>query len=366
MRLKTLGQKPNPSRLSRHLASPNFKDGTFQNILPTPITRGGGFFLKTLVNFILSRRYAFPLKNVPTITTDLRAVEDAVPTVIWFGHSSYLIKYQGKNFLIDPVFSGYASPFSFMIRAFRGSNAYQAADMPFIDALIITHDHYDHLDYETVLALKGKFKKIYTPLGVGEHLEHWGFEKNQIQEFDWWDSATVSETCELTATPSRHFSGRSFERDHSLWASFVLKLGNYRIFIGGDSGYDSQFKVIGEKYGPFDLALLECGQYDADWPLIHMFPEQTAQAAMDLKAKVLLPVHWGKFSLSLHSWYDPIQRVIQASQELGLKIVTPRIGEAYAVGETKEFISWWEELIPTSQKKTKQIPAKGSALNSQS
>jgi L-ascorbate metabolism protein UlaG (beta-lactamase superfamily) len=338
--MKTLGRKPSASRLARFQKSPYYKNGIFENIIPSPVMQNVST-AKVMYDFFNARNLTLPPKDIPSIQTDLKKLNDDKPTIVWFGHSSYLIKYKGFNVLVDPVFSGHASPVSFMIRSFQGANTYQASDMPEIDMLIITHDHYDHLDYKSILALKHKIKHIYTPLGVGDHLEHWGIPAEKITEFDWWQSKIVNDTVKLTATPSRHFSGRSIKRSETLWAAFVLELADKKIFIGGDSGYDETFKEIGKKFESFDLAILECGQYHVNWPNIHMFPEQTAQAAKDLNAKALLPVHWAKFALSLHAWNDPITRVLAAAKELNIPVTTPIIGEPIILPASLPNSPWW-------------------------
>ncbi|MEQ1723512.1 MAG: MBL fold metallo-hydrolase [Pseudobdellovibrio sp.] len=271
-------------------------------------------------------------------------MDDHTPALVWFGHSSYLIKYQQKNILVDPVFSGHASPISTAVKSFKGSDVYSVEDMPEINVLLLTHDHYDHIDFKSVSLLKNKTKKVICPLGCGEHLEYWGFDPNLITELDWWQDKVVGTSLKITATPARHFSGRGLIRNKTLWASYVLELGTYRIFVGGDSGYDDQFKKIGERFKSFDLALVECGQYGKNWPYIHMFPEQTAQVARDLNAKVLMPVHWGKFILSLHPWTEPIERVLIKGAELGQDIITPLIGEVVRVGENRPNSKWWRDF----------------------
>jgi L-ascorbate metabolism protein UlaG (beta-lactamase superfamily) len=215
-------------------------------------------------------------------------------------------------------------------------------DFPALDLVIISHDHYDHLDYNTILKLKDKTKLFCVPLGVGAHLSHWNVDATKIREFDWWESDTVAQDIELTATPARHFSGRGFTRNKTLWSSFVLKLYGYSIFIGGDSGYDGAFKAIGEKFGPFDLAMLECGQYDRQWPEIHMMPEETVQASIDLRAKAFLPVHWGKFTLALHPWKDPIERAVRQAKATNVNITTPIIGQPFALNEELPNTLWWD------------------------
>lgn len=338
---KALGKNPSGKELEKVKQSPNFRNGSFQNLSPTQVMSEDTSFFKAFVNFINKPADNLPPSPLPSVITDLRKFKPEHPSVIWFGHSSYLIKTGNKNILVDPVFSGNASPFSFAVKNFEGSNVYRADDMPEIDILIITHDHYDHLDYKTIIALHPKIKKVCTSLGVASHLVYWGLDEKIITEFDWWDSREIAEGLMLTATPARHFSGRMFTRGKTLWSSFVLQSAEYKIFIGGDGGYDMHFKEIGDKYGPFDLAILETGQYNTYWPQIHMMPEESAQAAVDLKAKVHLPVHWAKFSLALHAWNEPVKRLLKAAEMLNVKVTTPMIGEPVIIGESYPSPQWW-------------------------
>jgi len=343
---KAFGALPTGARLERIKQSPNYKNDAFQTLEPTDMRIQGASYVTLMRKFFSKGIDREPVKLVPSVKTDLYAPASENPVVIWFGHSSYLITVGDKKILIDPVFSERTSPFrSIGKKAYAGTLPYSVDDLPAIDLLIITHDHYDHLDYDTILKLKPKIRKICTSLGVGSHLEFWGISPDKITEFDWWQSETIFQGVQLTATPARHFSGRGLTRNKTLWSSFVLHTSHHTIFIGGDSGYDASFKEIGEKFGPFDLVLLECGQYDLMWPFIHMMPEQTAQAAVDLKAKVLLPVHWSKYTLSLHRWYDPIQRVTARAKELNMPVTTPMIGEKVEVGKTYPTSSWWEAIM---------------------
>jgi len=344
MFFKVLGQHPKGQRLERIEKSPNFRNGTFQNIHPTSMSKEGGSMLKTMYEFATTDRPADlrPSKPVSGIKIDLlKKIEDQIPVVIWFGHSSYLIKFRGKNILVDPVFSGHAAPVSSMVQAFPGTDLYRVEDMPEIDLLILTHDHYDHIDFKSVTLLKEKTKYTVCSLGVGEHLEYWNFLPEKFTELDWWQCYDFSTDIRITATPARHFSGRGITRNKTQWCSYVLELAEHKIFIGGDSGYDDQFKKIGEKFKKFDLALLECGQYGINWPYIHMFPEQTVQAAKDLNAHLLMPVHWGKFVLSVHSWTEPIERALIKAQEINQKLTTPKIGEAFKITQNPAPNSFW-------------------------
>ncbi len=297
--------------------------------------------LKNLRDYLRASKDREPSQPLPSVKTDLNDLPATGATLVWFGHSSYLLKISGKTILVDPVFSGHASPVSFFGKNYPGSNVYRVADMPEIDILLLTHDHYDHLDYKTIRELRPKVKQVVASLGVGAHLERWDYAPGTIQELAWHEGTNLEGGIHLTALPSRHFSGRLFKRGQTLWSSFVLDAPNYKLYLGGDSGYDTHFAEIGAQYGPFDLAILECGQYNQNWPYIHMMPEQTAQAALDLRAKVLLPVHWGKFTLALHPWYEPIERVSKRTQELGLPLATPLIGQPIQIGNQYQNTVWW-------------------------
>jgi len=342
MQQKIFGKQPSGSRLERLQQSPNYVNGSFQNLSPTEVTLKSASYTKMIRDFLNKPKTTTPPGRLPSVKTDLGSIDDAQPVIVWFGHSSYLIQSRGIRILVDPVFSGNASPVSFFGKSFPGSDVYQVPDFGEIDLLLITHDHYDHLDYRTITQFIPKVKAFGTALGVGSHLEHWGVPAARITEFDWWDTRTIANDINLTAAPARHFSGRGLTRNKTLWTSFVLKIHGYTIYIGGDSGYDTHFKTIGDRYGPFDIVMLETGQYGDEWPYIHMFPEEVVEAASDLKAKVLLPVHWGKFALAYHAWNEPIQRVVKKATKEKLSVTTPRIGEPVIIGGVYPTARWWE------------------------
>jgi L-ascorbate metabolism protein UlaG (beta-lactamase superfamily) len=341
---KTFGENPSGKRLMEIEKSKNYKNNAFQNLSETRLMADNSSMLKNLWKFMNKPKNTAPPKPLPSIKTDLKSLKPDKPVIIWFGHSSYFIRINRKNILVDPVFSGNASPFSFAAKSFAGTDVYTVDDFPVIDWLILTHDHYDHLDSRTVLKLKQKVNHIITSMGVGSHLLYWGFDENSITELDWWDSKEINADIEINTVPARHFSGRSLVRNKTLWSSFILNSGNYKIFIGGDSGYDTHFKTIGEKYGPFDIAMLESGQYNKQWPDIHMMPEDTVQASIDLGAKLLLPVHWAKFALGLHPWDEPIKRVLKKAKELQVKVATPLIGEPVILDHPCPDKEWWTSL----------------------
>ncbi|HEY1040335.1 MAG TPA: MBL fold metallo-hydrolase [Bacteroidia bacterium] len=341
---KTFGKKPFGANLKRIEESTFYRSGMFMNQAPTEQIREGVSMFTISKAFFNKPKHVEPVSVIPSVKTDLKNYTANEPRITWFGHSSYLIQSAGKNILVDPVFSGYASPFSFSVKAFKGSNVYTVDDLPEIDILLLTHDHYDHLDYKTVLKLKQKTKQVCTSLGVGSHLRFWGFNPENTIEFEWGQNWTSADGIELTAETARHFSGRSFTRAKTMWASYVLTINGYRLYIGADSGYGEHFKHIGEKHGPFDMVMLETGQYNDWWPQIHMKPEETAQAAVDLNAKILFPVHWGKFALAFHHWKEPVERVVKKAGELNVKLTTPMIGEPIILDKEYPSDPWWEVL----------------------
>lgn len=340
------GQNPEGADFERIQKSAHYKNGKFENESFTPDLQEGVSYFDMLKEFFKTVKDKEPSVPLPSVKTDLNTLQapkstasadsdlqsesNPEPLIVWFGHSSYLLRTNDKNILVDPVLSGYASPIPVGTAAYKTTYTYTVADMPDIDVLVISHDHYDHLDYETVKALRPRVKHVITSLGVGSHLKRWGYAPEQITELDWNDSKAI-DSLMFTAQPARHFSGRGFKRHQTFWSSFVLKTPTHNFYLGGDSGYDAHFKRIGEKYGPFDLAILECGQYNEYWKYIHMMPEEVALAATELKAKVLMPVHWGKFTLAPHAWYEPIERVTTKAEELGVPILTPMIGEVSPV-----------------------------------
>lgn len=275
----SFGKDPSGKELEKIKQSPNYRDNQFQNPVPTINFAEDASMVKTMWHFINKPKSSKPPLPIPAIKTDLKQSISDKPEIVWFGHSSYLIRINNFNILVDPVFSGYAAPFPFLNKSFAGTDIYSVNDLPAIDALLITHDHYDHLDYETVTKLRAKVKHVYTSLGVASHLIYWGYDKQNITELDWWQRANIGDDIQLIAAPARHFSGRSIKRFTTLWSSFILKSNNYNIYIGADSGYGDHFKEIGARFGPFDFAALENGQYNKAWPQIHMFPWQTVQAS---------------------------------------------------------------------------------------
>jgi L-ascorbate metabolism protein UlaG (beta-lactamase superfamily) len=340
------GRVPSGERLEKIRNSPNYRDGSFQNQHPTPDLTEGVTYYAVMKEFFFSKKIRMkPEDTIPSVKTDLRSIDIDRNILVWFGHSSYYMQIDGKRILVDPVFSGAASPLAFTTRSFIGTDVYSVNDFPDIDYLFISHDHWDHLDYQTVIELKGRVRKIICGLGTGEHFERWGFDKSMVFERDWNEEVVLDPGVIAHLVAARHFSGRGFTRNKALWTSFVLKTTSLTIYIGGDSGYDSHFRDIGQQFGPFDLAILENGQYDKSWKYIHMMPEEVITASKDLHAARLFPVHSSKFSLGNHSWDEPLKRISTLAASQDVKLVTPIIGEIVALDDTtQQFTAWWERI----------------------
>ena len=347
LQLPMFGRLPSRNRLERIEKSPNYRDGAFHNAIEMPLLLKNP--IKAGLKFLFESNAEVKLSHpLPSVKTDLKKLNPNDDVLIWFGHSSYLIQLNGKRFLIDPLFSEVSSPIFFFPRAFEGSNTYRADDMPEIDCLLITHDHWDHLDYETIRQLKPKVKKIICPLGVGEHFEYWGFNADCILEMDWSEEIALDKNLTIFCLSAQHFSGRGFCRNKSLWGSFLLKMENFKCYIGGDSGYGSHYKKIGNRFGPIDLAILDSGQHNPNWRHVHMMTDEVAKAQQDLKAKRLLPVHICKISLAYHPWDEPLNELSKMID--GEKLLTPMIGEKIQLkvneNSTKK---WWK--MPHSRSK---------------
>lgn len=345
LQTERFGAHPSDERLKRNTLSPNYMDGSFQNIEETPMLTEGIGYGEVLYEFLFSSKPKEPTRALPSVKTNLKALNPAENVLIWMGHSTYFIQVDGKKILVDPVLCGYASPFSFTTKAYKGTDLYTTEDLPDIDYLFLSHDHWDHMDYNTLKKLEPKTQYVITGLGNGAHLERWGFKPNKIKEGDWFDAFNFPGGVEIHITPTRHFSGRGFTRAKTLWVSFVLKTPSTVLYFGGDSGYGSHFKTIGDKYGPFDLAILENGQYDKKWKYIHMQPGEQFKAANDLKAKALFPVHSCKFTLANHDWYEPLQEISKLSKDANQKLITPIIGQAVHLTDSlPHFNPWWETI----------------------
>lgn len=346
------GGRPGERTRVRMHRSSHYVKGKFVNIVPTSMNMSLRDTFAVLGEFIRGRPGGKPegaLTIEPIHPRSLQpgdpGLAEAVPKVTWFGHSALLLELDGKRLLLDPMLGRSPFPFPWIgSKRFSDKLPIEIEDLPAIDAVLLSHDHYDHLDYGSIKRLKDKVGRFFVPLGVGAHLERWGVAPDRIMEFDWWDEI-VWEAFVLACTPARHFSGRGLlGRNSTLWCSWVVLGRTAKVFFSGDSGYGPHFRQIGDKYGPFDLTLMECGQYDKRWAAIHMLPEETVQAHLDVKGKVMIPIHWAAFQLALHDWRDPVERAVRTAARRRTKIATPRIGEPVLIGgETYPSVEWWRQ-----------------------
>jgi len=321
----------------------NFHDGIFYNEEDFSVMRD---VEEGVENDPLSYKGNVPAEEIPVgkpAWGEHPSAEDL--TVTWFGHSSLLVQMEKMNILIDPVFSERSSPVSFVGSKRFSNPPVTLDDLPEIDILIVSHDHYDHLDYNVIKQMKDRVKHFIVPLGVENHLERWGVPAASIHEMAWWEEVEI-DGLTIGCTPARHYSGRSLDdRFATLWASWVLKGSEYQIFESGDTGFGNHFEKIQERYGDFDLVLLDCAQYDVRWPDVHMNPEESYQASRTLGAKWLIPIHWGAFRLADHPWDDPAERMLEASGENADHLVTPKIGETVDITNLTEWTQrWWQEV----------------------
>lgn len=346
---KQFGGKITEEELKRYQQSTNWRNGSFQNLEETSMDLGLAKIPSVIYKQIKGPAEGQPARPIPVEDFDKEAFLDDSngANFIWYGHSVLLIRLNGKTVLIDPMLGPDASPIApFKTKRFSKDTLDLIDQFPEIDFLLMTHDHYDHLDLASINKLKSKTKKYLVALGVKRHLKAWDIDPEKVVEFDWWDSRT-EEGIEFHFTPSRHFSGRGLnDRAKCLWGGWVLKSANQSIWFSGDGGYGKHFQEIGKRLGPFDIGFMECGQYSEDWALIHMFPHEAVQAAIDGGAKTAVPVHWGGFKLTYaHSWFEPAKIFREKGNEFGLKILTPRIGELFSP-DSESTDEWWEKYRP--------------------
>ncbi|HEX5343975.1 MAG TPA: MBL fold metallo-hydrolase [Duganella sp.] len=329
-------------------SAPRSRDGRFRN----PVRMHQMGFIQALGVML---RFAFdkPKDTVPSLPIPVHAITqqqlmDAPDRSLFrLGHSTVLLKLNGHFWLTDPVFSERASPVQWAGPQRFHAPPISIEELPPIKGIILSHDHYDHLDRAAVMALAGKTEHFITPTGVGDRLIAWGIPAGKVQQLGWWQSTFVA-GLKLVATPAQHFSGRGFgDRNKTLWASFVIEDRDVRVFFSGDSGYFDGFKEIGRRHGPFDLTLVETGAYDPQWPDVHMQPEESLQAHIDLRGNVMLPIHNGTFDLSLHAWHDPFDRITELAQQRRVAIATPEIGQPLDIVQPQAEHKWWEALVTT-------------------
>ncbi|MCF0195899.1 MAG: MBL fold metallo-hydrolase [Bacteroidaceae bacterium] len=330
----SLGRAPRGARLERIMKSPNWRDGQFHNLTHTRLNTSNKGMLRTLWHFLTRRKPQgrTPETPIDAVKIDLTSLDMARDQLVWFGHSSYLLVIGGTSFLVDPVLHP-SFPSTLILKAFKGTDIYKPEDLPPVDYLIITHDHYDHLDRHTVQCIRERIGHVFCPLGVGEHLEYWGYNPNVITEMDWNETADFqakdSSVHRITCLPSQHFSGRFLQRNNTLWAAFMIECGGRTVFVGGDGGYGSHFTDIGSRFPNIDLAVMENGQYDEKWRAIHTMPDQLPSAIHALGAKQVQPVHNSKYALANHPWDEPIKTIHEAAQaDTTIHLLGATIGSA--------------------------------------
>jgi L-ascorbate metabolism protein UlaG (beta-lactamase superfamily) len=340
-----VGAPSEGERLARFSRSQAWRDGRFVNELP----RHDGSFLTMMQRWFTGNENAAPKVALPVekrSTRDFAAPPASGLRVTWFGHSSLLLEVDGARVLIDPVWGERCSPSSIVGPKRFHPPPIPLAELPKPDVVVISHDHYDHLDYPSIVELAKRGALFAVPLGVGAHLEAWGVARDRISELDWWEHASIGPLT-LTATPARHFSGRSptlSDQDQTLWASWAIVGPKHRVFYSGDTAMFPGFREIGQKLGPFDLTMIEVGAYNAMWADVHLGPEQAVQAHKDLRGALMLPVHWGTFNLALHSYSEPIERVLTAAKNANVKVMSPRLGQMVDAANPPPIERWWPKL----------------------
>lgn len=346
-RHSVFGSAASGQRLERIQASPRFRDGAFHNTASVTAGLKPGSAMATLGEFVFGDAARNPPMALPT--EDPRAAwqvpADTGLRATWLGHSTVLLEIDNVRILTDPVWGLRASPF-----AWAGPKRFQPAPvaieaLPHLDAVVISHDHYDHLDYPSIVALAKRDVHFYTSLGVGAHLESWGVAPERITELDWWESATLPHAdLRITAAPSQHFSGRGLQRNKTLWSSFVLQGPKHRVFFSGDTGPTDEYLAIKDRLGPFDLTMLEVGAWHPSWGDIHLGPTAALKAHAMLGGGVLLPVHWGTFNLALHAWDEPVEALVREATPGEVQLLMPKLGQAVQPSHQEAFAPWWRHL----------------------
>ncbi|MDX3098591.1 MBL fold metallo-hydrolase [Streptomyces sp. ME01-24h] len=346
--IPAFGDNPYGERMERIRRSPNFADGVFTNPVGARTAPSGSMLRFARTYFRKEERVRrAPAGEIPLHTTtlaDLTAPPASGLRLTWMGHSTVLAEIDGRRVLFDPVWGERCSPFSFVGPKRLHRPPVALPELGEADAVVISHDHYDHLDMPTIKALAGTGTRFVVPLGVGAHLERWGVPADRMTELDWHESTRVAGLT-LTATPARHFCGRAIRNtQHTLWASWVLAGPGHRVYHSGDTGYFPGFAEIGEAYGPFDATMVQIGAYSEFWPDIHMTPEEGVRAHQDLRGEVMLPIHWGTFNLAPHPWEEPAEGTVTAALAAGARVAVPRPGEPFEPAAGLPLDPWWRAI----------------------
>ena len=345
LQTEKFGALPSGERLARIEQSPNYRDGIFQNLQPTIQWTSEESRFSGILNLFKSNPQTRPKMPIPVEKTDLFQLPPDQNLFVWFGHSGYLLQLDGKKYLVDPTLVS-ASPVSFFGEPMQGADYFKPEHIPPVDVLIISHDHWDHLDFDTVQAIKNRVGKVVTSLGVGAHFERWGWAKNQLIELDWNESAPLFDGVKITALPARHFSGRSLTGQKTLWSSFMLQTPTQTVYLGGDSGSADFYADIAKRFPKITLAILENGQYNEKWANIHTLPAQLPNTVKTLNPAKFVTVHNSKYVLASHPWNEPMIEIAKNAKAQNLPLYTPKIGEVMNVDndEPNKFSAWWETI----------------------
>lgn len=323
--------------------SSQYKDGSFVNPLPWDMRPSFRMFK----DYLLGKEQRSPKQALPQEKIDLKTLESSDSTYLNIsnvGHSSLIINVDGYRILTDPVYEAKITPLG--PARFNKEIPLDPTQLRNIDVVVISHNHYDHLNKYSIQTIHEEVKQFIVPLGVGAQLEKWGVAREKITELDWWDEIKIDDKLTIVSTPAQHFSGRGLtDRNKTLWTSYVIKTNAHKLYFSGDSGYFDGFKKIGEKYGPFDVAFMECGAYNPEWAFVHMFPEETVQATLDLQASYLWPIHQGTFNLAIHDWFDPMKRISIAAETQGVALLTPIFGQVIKYPSKMETKAWWTPFV---------------------
>ena len=352
-----LGENPSGTHLEEISKSPNYsaKNERFKNRRENifeEMRKRDSFWKNPMKRFsnnmLFNSNQTVPEQHLPEVhPPNIQKFLEPTDSIkfIWFGHSTILINITNTIVLVDPVFSPSASPVKFLVPRFQPP-VLDLSELPKIDIVLISHDHYDHLDMNTVQYLRDKVPKFVVPLGVTSHLKSWGVSEEKMIELDWWQSTSFDQVT-FTSAPAQHFSGRQalFNTSQTLWSSWVVQSADVSFYFSGDSGYDVHYKQIGDKFGPIDLVFIDSGQYNVRWREVHNLPEESVKASNDLKGRYLVPVGWGMFNLAVHNWYDPIRESVKFSKKHNVQLMTPKLGQLISLEDQITTIDWWSKLI---------------------